>query len=272
MRKIILALTIVLLSPFSFGNTPPSQENPKKEKIKIEIEKVVSKEVPVHPPISYPSSQIHRPLIVPPKLINGEIQADYHYFSSGHVGANISLAGHYGWKEHWELNSETSLFPQTQKGIEFGGIRGGFLYRLHSEDDENPEVALGAKIGFLGKGTHSLTQGNTIGFYPHGLVKKVVIHRALSLQGEFLAGVGDQDSGINSLNALVTLKTTESLDLSLKGDLQNLGYTSKEIFSLTPNLDYHLYPNWDISGGVHIGLLGADQIGNNFFIRLSSRL
>ena len=86
-----------------------------------------------------------------------------------------------------------------------------------------------------------------------------------------LAGIGNKDSGINSLNVLATLKTTDSLDLGLKGDLQNLGYSSKEIFSLTPGLEYHLQDNWDISGGVQIGLLGADQIGNNFFIGLSSR-
>ncbi len=273
MKKLILPLLVsFFLIPFSFGNTPKSQENLKEEKIKIEIEKVISKEVPVHPPVPYPSSRIHRPLILPPDLITGEVQADYHYFSSNHVGANLGLKSHYGWKEHWELNAETSLFPQTQQGIEFGGLRGGFLYCLRTEDEENPEVALGAKIGILGKGNYSLTQSNTIGLFPHGLIKKVIVEHALSIQGEFLAGIGDKDSGINSLNALASLKTTDSLDLGLKGDLQNLGYSSQEIFSLIPSLEYHLHPNWDISGGVQIGLIGADQIGNNFFIGLSSRL
>src|SRR3989338_1660161 len=260
MKKIVLlTLSLSLVTALSFG------------KPKIEIEKVISKEIPVHPPVAYPSSRIDRPLILPHELINGEAQIDYHYFSSSHVGANLGLKSQYGWKEHWELNAETGLFPQTQKGIEFGGLRGGFLYRLRAEDEENPQIALGAKIGFLGKGSHSLTQGNTIGFYPQGLIKKVIVEHALSIQGELLAGIGNKDSGISSLNALVTLKTTDSLDLGLKGDLQNLGYSSKEIFSLTPGLEYHLQDNWDISGGVQIGLLGADQIGNNFFIGLSSR-
>src|SRR3989338_5217060 len=220
MKKLIVLIqtTLFLLTPFSFATSPIPQENLKEEKINIEIEKVVSKEIPVRPPVIYPSSQINRPLIVPPELIMGEAQVDYHYFSSSHVGANIGLKGHYGWRKHWELNSETSLFPQTQKGIEFGGVRGGFLYCLRGEDEENPEIALGAKIGFLGKGTHSLTQGNTLGFYPQGLIKKVIIERALSIQGELLAGIGNKDSGINSLNVLATLKTTDSLDLGLKGD------------------------------------------------------
>ncbi|MBI3019663.1 MAG: hypothetical protein HYY61_07230, partial [Deltaproteobacteria bacterium] len=258
MKKIILLiLTIFLLTPLSFGKSSPTQENLKEEKIKIEIEKVVSKKIPVHPPATYPSSRINRPLTLPQELINGEVQVNYHYFSSSHVGANMRLKGQYGWREHWELNAETSLFPQTQKGIEFGGLRGGFLYRFRVEDEENPEIALGAKIGFLGTGSHSLTQGNTISFYPQGLVKKVIGDRAFSIQGELLAGIGDKDSGIHSLNALATLKTADSFDLGLKGDLQNLGYSSKEIFSLTPSLEYHLYPNWDISGGVQIGLLGA---------------
>lgn len=266
-KTILFTLSLFLITSLSSGKSQTPEE-----KIKIEIEKVVSKEVPVHPPISLPVSRIYRPLVLLPELLTGNVQVDYHYFSSSHVGANLGLKGRYGLREHWELDAETSLFPQTQKGIEFGGFRGGFLYGLRLEDEENPEIALGAQLGFLGEGAHSLTPSNTIGFFPRGLIKKVIVERAFSVQGELLAGIGNKDSGINSLNALALLKTTDHLDLGLKGDLQNLGYASKEIFLLTPSIEYHLHPNWDISGGVHIGLLGADQIGNNFFVGLSSQL
>ena len=123
MKKFILfTISAFLITPLSFGKSSVPEEPKGYEKIKIKIEKVVPKEIHVHAPVTYPSSQIHRPLILPKDLINGEMQIDYHYFSSDHVGANMKLQGHYGWKDDWELNAETSLFPQTQKRVEFGGI------------------------------------------------------------------------------------------------------------------------------------------------------
>ena len=69
MKKIVLlTLSLSLVTALSFG------------KPKIEIEKVISKEIPVRPPVAYPSSRIDRPLILPHELLNGEAQVDYHYF------------------------------------------------------------------------------------------------------------------------------------------------------------------------------------------------
>src|SRR3989344_4454233 len=177
MKKIIILLLIGLLVPsLSYEKTtvklkkavhkkiakkitPIKKENPQAkpqakveehEKVALPLPTLSKKEEPVLiekvaplkvvTPSSYPTSSVYRPLVLPQGLIDGQAQLGYHYFTSDNLGANLYLKGRYSRFQDWEFTGETGVFPQTERGFEFGGLRAGFLYRALTEDAQNPEL------------------------------------------------------------------------------------------------------------------------------------
>lgn len=244
----------------------PSTSN----KVDLRAEKVITKPFIMSSFDSYPASNVQRPLMLPLGLIQVDGLLGYHYLTSGHIGANLYTKARYSHFQDWEFSAELSAFPQTQLGFEFGGIRLGFLYHALMENTENPEVAVGIKGGFLGKGYYSLTKDNTFSIFPNVSAKKQLTDH-LGIVGELMLGIGNKDAGIASLNATGYLKATPEVDIHLKLDIQNLGYQLDEIIALTPGVQYHLNKKTDIFGGMHLGLLGTKHLGNNVLVGMTSR-
>jgi hypothetical protein len=240
-------------------------------KAQLKTEKVSAKKMMATKPFLVPLSDINRNLIYPKGVFEGTLGMEYRNFAAGSVGLNVDALGRYSYFDDWDFTVQMSSFPQSEAGFEFGGFALGFLYEALVQDAENPEIAVGMKSAFFGKGILSLTKDNSFALFPTVQTKKKLLNN-LSLEGGLTAGIGNKSSGIASINTAAILKTTPEIDFKLKLDLQNLGFELDEILSLTPTMKYHIKRNLDLAVGVHVGLIGAGFLGNNVFFNLSTRL
>lgn len=268
LKKAVLQLSTAKPSQAA-SNTSMKSSAPSSAQIvitqKIEPPKIIAAQT-----TTYPRSSMNRDIVVPQGTREALGSFEYRYLSESHLGTNVYLQGRYGHFENWEFLGDVSVFPQTQVGVEFGGIRAGFLYKALSENETNPDLGLGLKIGLLGKGIYSLTKDNDFALMPNIIAKKQIADR-LSMIGELMLGVGNNEAGIASVSTTGIYKTTQDIDTRLKLDLENLGYTFDQILSITPTVEYHWDQNTDVMGGTHLGLVGTSYLGNNFFVGLSKR-
>ena len=261
-------LSIFFLVFFFFG--APLHAEIKISQKPVPPKKELITQQPIITPINQiPASRIHRSLILPKNLIEGDAILEYRNLPSG-TGFNLLTQAKKTYFDKWMISAALSAFPQSNQGFQFGGILPGFLYEALQEDAKNPEVAAGLQVGLFGKGPLSLTKDNTFSVFPQVHLKKRVSEH-LALLGSLKAGIGNQNSGLAALNATGLWRLTQEFDAHLRLDLENLGYDIESIFSLTPILEYHTKRDMDVIGGVDVGLSGADLLGNNLFAGITKR-
>ena len=231
----------------------------------------------------YPQSIVDRPLILPQKLMELSGRTEYRQVTKSARGLDLRVRGRYGVMDRLEASVEASLLPISyfeneegketifiDDGFQFGGILAGAGYALLEENERYPEMIAGLKIGVLGKGPLSLTNGSNFSVIP-GVVAKKILRPGLSVDGAIALAFGNGGSGLYLMEAGGALKAFDKLDLKGSLSLEGVGFDETVILSVQPGVMYHWSDKLDIIGGFRVGLVGGEALGNNLNLGVLTR-
>jgi len=94
-----------------------------------------------------------------------------------------------------------------------------------------------------------------------------------SLCADRISGLlgNNKASGLQAIEVGALLKAYDKFDITGMLSLEGIGFEKTVIFALSPGIVYHWDNQFDIAGGVHVGIAGGEAIGNNFHLSVARR-